>query len=119
MSDAVEDWLGAVVEPTERGVVRVRMVVGEQHLNGGGYVHGGVLFALADTALAHAVIIPRAGATVTAHIAFVAPAHLGQELVATAVPSTSWGANALVDVTVRSQQSVIAVLQGQARLRSV
>jgi hypothetical protein len=42
---------------------------------------------------------------------------LGQELVATAAPSTSWGANTLVDVTVRSEQTVVAVFQGQARLR--
>jgi acyl-CoA thioesterase len=117
MTEAVEEWLGAVVQPSDDGASRVRMVVEARHLNGAGFVHGGVLFALADVALAHAVIIPGAGATVTAHISFVAPSELGQELVATAAPSTSWGANTLVDVTVRSEQTVVAVFQGQARLR--
>lgn len=116
MPEPVEEWLGAEVLSSGEGAARLRMTVRPVHLNGGGVAHGGVLFALADSCLARAAIIPQAGATVWSHVAFIAPAHLGDELVAEARTTTSWGANRLVDVTVTSDGRTIAEVRGQARL---
>lgn len=116
MRQPVEEWLGADVLTVEDGKAVLRMTVTDQHVNGAGYVHGGVLFALADAALAHAVIIPSDGATVSAHVSFIAPASPGDELTAVARTRTQWGSNSLVDVTLRCNDRTIAEFQGQARL---
>ncbi|WP_162621776.1 PaaI family thioesterase [Microbacterium suaedae] len=111
----VEDWLGATVESQTRGEAILVAKAERRHLNAAGFVHGGVLFAIADCALARAAILPQAGATTWAHISFISPARLGEELVAVARATTEWGANALVDVTVRVGESVVAEFRGQAR----
>lgn len=67
------------------------MTVTEQHVNGSGYLHGGVIFPLADAALAHAAIIPHEGATLNAQIAFLAPSRPGDELLATAAAAINRG----------------------------
>ncbi|MGK4219448.1 hotdog fold thioesterase [Kocuria marina] len=115
MRQPVEEWLGATVVSSGDGESVVQMTVTDQHVNGAGILHGGALFALADAALAHAAIIPDTGATTGAQIAFIAPCHPGDELVATARTTARWGANALVDVTVRSERATVAEFRGQVR----
>lgn len=118
MNQPVEEWLGATVSTRGRGAAVMRMTVTAAHVNGAGYLHGGAIFALADATLAHAAIIPLDGATVSAHVSFIAPARPGDELIATATTSASWWRNSLVDVTVRVGETIIAAFQGQARLAS-
>ncbi|GAA1996548.1 hotdog fold thioesterase [Microbacterium pumilum] len=118
MRQPVEEWLGAKVVSEGNGTAVLQMTVTEQHVNGSGYLHGGVIFSLADAALAHAAIIPRDGATLNAQIAFIAPSRPGEEITATATTSTSWGTNSLVDVTVRAGDTIIAAVRGHARLTS-
>ena len=64
---------------------QARMVVGENHLNGGGVCQGGALFTLADLAIAAAM---NASGVLTFGventITFVQSARLGDELTATA-----------------------------------
>lgn len=112
----VEEWLGAVVESSGDGHATLRMTVTHRHINGSRALHGGVIFALADAALAHAAIIPHVGATTWAHITFIAPGHLGDELVSTARVAQRWGSNSVVDVTIRASDRVIAEFRGQARV---
>jgi acyl-CoA thioesterase len=112
----VEEWLGATVLSSGEGRAVLGMTVTDNHVNGSGYLHGGVIFSLADAALAHAAIIPRHGATMNAHITFIAPSSPGDHVVATAAVSAGWGPNALVDVTVTVGETVIAAVRGQTRL---
>ena len=71
-------------------------------VNGHEIAHGGLVFTLADTAFAAAcnsVAAPSVAAS--AEIVFVAPARLGDELVADATERTRFGRSGLYDVTVR------------------
>lgn len=52
--DRFSQWLGLKVESVTDGQARVSMVIKEDMLNGFAVVHGGVLFALADSAFAFA-----------------------------------------------------------------
>lgn len=52
--DRFSAWLGLSVEDVGPGTSRVSLVIREDMLNGFGVVHGGVLFALADSAFAFA-----------------------------------------------------------------
>lgn len=76
---------GLELEQVQEGHARVRMTVRDDMLNGHDSVHGGMIFALADTAFAYACN-SRDVATVaqSATIAFLAPAALGDVLVAEA-----------------------------------
>jgi acyl-CoA thioesterase len=52
--DRFSQWLGLNVESVKDGQARVSMTIKEDMLNGFAVVHGGVLFALADSAFAFA-----------------------------------------------------------------
>jgi acyl-CoA thioesterase len=89
--------------------VRADMVNGHQ------LAHGGLVFALADTAFAAAcnsVAAPTVAAG--AEIVFVAPARLGDDLEATAAVRTSFGRSGVYDVTVRHGDEVIAEFRGRS-----
>lgn len=53
--------LRMVLEETRPGYARVRMPVRADMLNGHGTCHGGIVFALADSAFAFACKLPRHG----------------------------------------------------------
>ncbi len=60
------------------GAVRLEMEVADDMVNAGGYCHGGLLFALADTACAYALAEAGSGpVTVDAGITYLLPARTG------------------------------------------
>lgn len=106
------------MEPVELGSGRavVQMRISASMVNGHKTAHGGYLFLLADTAFACACnsdgpVTVAAGA----EIDFVAPAHLGDLLVAEAEERTRYGRNGIYDVTVRRDDVVIAEFRGRSR----
>jgi acyl-CoA thioesterase len=72
--------LGAEVTAVGEGRAVVQIVLGRDHTNGLGLAHGGVVFFLADTAMAYASIRMGGGAAVTtsADVLFCEPAALGR-----------------------------------------
>src|SRR6185436_14708224 len=76
---------GLVIEDAREGYARVRMALRDDMLNGHRSAHGGMIFALADSAFAYACN-SRNETTVAqaATIAFLAPARAGDVLVAEA-----------------------------------
>ncbi len=103
--------LGMELVDAGPGRAAVRMVVGEEHLNFNGTCHGGVLFALADSAFglssnSHAAV----AAGIDAHIAYPAAARLGNTLTASAseVTRSSRLATYRVDVA-RADGKIVAV----------
>jgi acyl-CoA thioesterase len=98
------------------GTARIEMPVREDMVNGHGIAHGGFVFSLADSAFAFACN-SRNQVTVAqaCDIVFVAPAKQGDLLVAEARERTSYGRNAIYDVTVRRGDDVIAEFRGRAR----
>lgn len=102
------------------GWATTRMTVREDMVNGHDLAHGGLLFALADTAFAcacngwGAVTVAAA-----AQITFLAPGRLGDVLEASAQLRTRRGRTGIYDVTVRRGDQVLAEFRGHsAELRN-
>lgn len=119
-TDRCTRWLGAEVLQADPGHARLRMTVRREMTNGFDIVHGGMIFALADTCFAMACNHPDGDdATVTvasgADINFLRTAWLGDELVAEAVEVSRAGRSGIYDVTVTRGDETIAVVRGRSR----
>ncbi len=115
-ADQASRGLGIELLSAGEGNAAVRMTVTPAMVNGHGIAHGGFLFLLADTAFAcacnsHGPVTVAAGADID----FVAPAALGDELLATAEERTRFGRSGVYDVTVRRGAEVIAEFRGRSR----
>ncbi|WP_104480270.1 hydroxyphenylacetyl-CoA thioesterase PaaI [Actinokineospora auranticolor] len=114
--DLASNTLGIRVRTAAVGHASAAMTVTETMVNGHGIAHGGYVFLLADTTFAcacnsHGPVTVAAGADIT----FVAPAHLGDELVATATERTRYGRSGIYDVTVTRGDEVVAEFRGRSR----
>jgi acyl-CoA thioesterase len=108
---------GIVIEEAREGYARLSMVVRADMLNGHRTVHGGMIFALADTAFAYACN-SRNVSTVAqqASISFLAPAKEGARLIAEAREEAVAGRSGVYSVAVRTAEGEnIAVFQGLSR----
>ncbi|HYD89524.1 MAG TPA: hydroxyphenylacetyl-CoA thioesterase PaaI [Vitreimonas sp.] len=108
---------GVEIEAAREGYARVRMVVREDMLNGHRSAHGGMIFAVADTAFAYACN-SRNDTTVaqSATIAFLAPASAGDALVAEAREISRSGRSGVYHVSVRTADGrAIAEFTGLSR----
>lgn len=81
------EFVGAQVEERREGYVRIALTVEARHLNPHGVMHGGVAMTLMDSAAASALSSLRGQAevrqaSVDMHVAFLAAARVGDELVA-------------------------------------
>ena len=95
----------------------VEMRLEDQHMNGFSIAHGGAVFALADTAFAHAC---NSDNVVTVaqqcQINFLQPGRVGDGLTATAKGRTRSGRTGLYDVTITGNNgAVIAEFRGMSR----
>ncbi|RMF73410.1 MAG: hydroxyphenylacetyl-CoA thioesterase PaaI [Alphaproteobacteria bacterium] len=115
--DAASQRLGMVIEEIRPGHARLRMRVREDMVNGHAICHGGYIFTLADSAFAFACNSYDV-TTVAAHceISFLAPARLGDDLVAEAEERHRRGRSGIYDVTVRTASGeMIALFRGWSR----
>jgi acyl-CoA thioesterase len=117
-SDEASRALGIELVDVGPGRARMRMRVTETMVNGHAIAHGGLVFALADSAFAvacnsHGTVTVASGADIT----FVSPGRLGDVLVADAVEHARFGRSGLTDVTVTRQDdgSVVALFRGRSR----
>jgi acyl-CoA thioesterase len=97
------------------GWARARMSIRADMVNGHDIAHGGLVFALADTAFACACNSwgpPTVAAG--AEVVFVAAARLGDVLEAEARMRTRFGRSGVYDVTVRRGDDVIAEFRGRS-----
>lgn len=108
---------GIVIEDAREGFARLRMNVRADMLNGHAIAHGGMVFALADTAFAYACN-SRNVATVaqSATIHFLAPANLGDVLIAEAREVSLVGRSGVYQISVHAADGrVIAEFTGLSR----
>ncbi|WP_261393577.1 hydroxyphenylacetyl-CoA thioesterase PaaI [Microbacterium esteraromaticum] len=116
--DAASAMLGMTVEVDEPGRAVVSMTVRADMLNGFAITHGGLVFALADTAFAIACnederVTVASGADIT----FLKSTGAGQVLSATAVRRVVSGRTGLYDVTVRDETGdVVAEVRGRSMI---
>jgi acyl-CoA thioesterase len=117
-ADIASHRLGIELDEVSDGRARVRMTVADWMLNGHGICHGGLVFTLADTAFALACNSGEDAAVAAAcDVVFVAPARLGEVLVAEAAERTRFGRSGIYDVTVRREDgTAIAEFRGHSRV---
>ena len=114
--DGASQALGMALEEVRPGYARLRMTVRPDMLNGHGTCHGGLVFALADSAFAFAcnsrdVVTVASGCT----IEFLAPAGEGDVLVAEAQERSLEGRNGVYDVDVRvAGGRIVATFRGRS-----
>ncbi len=94
---------GIAIEEAREGYARVSMLVRDDMLNGHGIAHGGMIFALADSAFAyvcnganHASVAAQAG------IVFLGKAELGETLIAEAQEVAREGRAGVTRVSVKT-----------------
>jgi acyl-CoA thioesterase len=119
-ADAASSGLGMELLTLSTGRASVRMAVTEAMVNGHAIAHGGFVFALADSAFAlacnsHGPVTVAAGCDIT----FVAPARLGDVLVAEAVERAVFGRSGLTDVSVRVESTGVLVAELRGRSRTI
>lgn len=116
--DRASQALGMVVEAIAPGHARLSMTVRGDMINGHDLCHGGLIFTLADSALAFASNA-RNHVTVAAaaEIHFLSPARQGETLIAVAQERASTGRTGLYDVEVRDSASgrIVALFRGRAQ----
>lgn len=109
-ADRTKAFLGIAIDELHRGRAILSMRVRPEMANGFGITHGGMVFALADTAFAYACnegedVTVASGVDVT----FTRASHEGDRLTATAVKRWAQGRNGLYDVTVADQHGDVIV----------
>lgn len=108
---------GIVLEDARLGYARISMVLRADMMNGHGAVHGGITFALADTAFAYACN-SRNETTVghQATISYLAGAGVGETLIAEARETALVGRTGTYHVAVRTSDGrAIAEFMGTSR----
>jgi acyl-CoA thioesterase len=110
-ADRASQALGMRILDVQPGAARVAMAVRPDMANGHGICHGGVLFALADSAFAFACNshgTPTVAAAAT--IDFLRPVKVGDQLVAAAAERSRGRRTGVYDVTVQDQDNAIVAL---------
>lgn len=108
--------LGFRIEEVRPGFARLRMTVRTDMLNGHGMCHGGVVFALADSAFAVACNTYNAiTVAAAASIDFLAPAHERDELTAEAREVWRSRRSGIYEISVSNQRNeTIALFRGRS-----
>jgi acyl-CoA thioesterase len=115
--DAASAGLGIELVDVGPGRARLRMTITSSMVNGHAIAHGGLVFTLADSAFAvacntHGVVTVASGAD----ISFVAPARLGDVLLAEALEQARYGRSGVTDVRVTRQDGeLVALFRGRSR----
>jgi acyl-CoA thioesterase len=108
---------GIEIEEAREGYARVRMTLRADMLNGHGTAHGGLVFALADTAFAYACNGRNLRSVAAqASIVYLEPAREGDMLIAEAEERALVGRSGVYNVTVRTRDGrAIAEFTGFSR----
>ncbi len=115
-NDCATRWFGMELLAVGPGHAALAMTVTANMLNSRGVCHGGMIFALADSAFAYACNA-RNHATVASACAidFLAPAQEGDQLTATAVERSLGGRTGVYDITLANQRNeTVALFRGKS-----
>lgn len=114
--DQASQGLGIEIEIPEVGTAIAKMQVRDDMVNGYAVCHGGLVFALADTAFAFACnAYGQKAVAASAQIEFLRPAARGDQLAAVANEEYRGRRNGYYAVTVRNQNSeVVALFRGRS-----
>ena len=108
---------GVSIDDAREGYALIRMTVRDDMLNGHRIGHGGMIFALADTAFAYACNSRNENTVAqNASISFLAPAQPGDVLIAEAREASRSGRSGVYQVSVRTADGrIVAEFTGLSR----
>ena len=115
-NDDASRLLDIKIIESRQGYARLSMIVKKEMTNGLDICHGGLIFTLADSAFAYACNSSNK-ATVAAgcNIEFIAPAAIGDELIAVARERSRAGRTGIYDVEINNQNGdLIALFRGKS-----
>lgn len=115
-NDRASANLGITIESVAPGRARLRMTVRADMVNGHGICHGGMVFALADSAFAVACNTYNAvTVAAAASIDFLAPAHVDDELTAEARELWRSRRSGIYEISVSNQRGeTMALFRGRS-----
>ena len=116
--DRASQGLGIVCASVGPGTAELHMPIAASMVNGHGLCHGGFIFTLADSAFAFACNSHNQRCVAqSCAITYLAPAKLGETLVARAREVSRVGRTGIYDITITRQadSAVIAEFRGQSR----
>ncbi len=114
--DHAAQALGMEIVEVRPGYARLTMTVRKDMLNGHNMCHGGMIFALADTAFAHSCnTYNKVTVASGCNIEYAAPGFEGDLLTAEAVERTRSGRTGVYDITVTNQDGKeLALFRGKS-----
>lgn len=114
--DRAAQALGMKIETVRPGYALLSMPIRSDMVNGHHICHGGMIFALADTAFAYACNSYNRNTVASAcHIDFLAPGKEGEVLEAEAAEQSLSGRTGVYDVTVRTRGGrTVALFRGKS-----
>lgn len=117
-SDRGSREMGMELGEVRPGEATVHLTVTARMLNGHGVCHGGLIFALADTAFGFACnSLNRQAVAMHCSISFIEKVRAGRRLSAHAAGRADYGRNGIFDVSVVDDQGVaVAEFRGYSRV---
>lgn len=104
--DLFSQWLGIKVLEVKEGYSRITMIIREEMINGFGIVHGGIAFALSDSAFAFACNNRNnLSVALDTSINFLKPVNVGDELIAEAKEIHNGKSTGLYHISVFNQRN--------------
>lgn len=112
--DPFSQWMGIEIVAVKPGYCKLKCSISSQMLNGFEVVHGGIIFSLADTALAFsAATTGRVGLALDNSISYTKKAKLNDTLTATSEAISITHHTGLFKINITNQHSeIIAFMKG-------
>lgn len=113
-NDAFSQWLGIQLLDVHEGTCTLECILSDQMLNGFNIAHGGILFSLADSAIAFASSsYGRQTVAIDHSISFIKKANSGDTLTVTAKPISMGYKTGVIHVNITNQNNkLVAVVKG-------
>ncbi len=115
-NDRFTEWMGLVIDEYKTGYCQLHFTIREEMLNGFGIVHGGILFAAADSAFAFACNSHgRLSVALDVHISFIKSAKAGEIITITAQELHSGNRTGFYDIKLTNEAGqLVAAFKGTA-----
>jgi acyl-CoA thioesterase len=115
-SDRTSQFLRIALDEIRPGYARMSLTITDDMVNGHGMCHGGFIFTLADSAFAYSCNSHNHNAVASGcTIDYLAPAHVGDVLTATAEERALAGRSGIYDIEVSNQAGKrIALFRGKS-----
>lgn len=112
--DPFSNWMGVELISADIGYCKVRCEIRDDMTNGFGITHGGIIFSLADTALAFsASTLGRAALAIDNSISFTNKSVSGDILTGVSTSVNTTNRTGLFDVRIKNQDgTIIAMMKG-------